>query len=158
MLYDNRAAPSQYKHAGCRHVEQFQPVAAGPTHVEHRAGEARRVDARVACHLQERLDKHRDFGRRLAFVAQRFEKSAFRLGACCGIGEPSYGANNLLAREFLMGRDGMEQVKAQEQDKKAPISQDEAKNWSEEVQKLTDQHIKLIDAALADKEKDIRQV
>jgi ribosome recycling factor len=55
-------------------------------------------------------------------------------------------------------RDGMEQVKAQEKDKKAPISQDEAKNWSEEVQKLTDQHIKLIDQVLADKEKDIRQV
>jgi ribosome recycling factor len=55
-------------------------------------------------------------------------------------------------------RDGMEQVKAQEKDKKAPISQDDAKTWSDEVQKLTDQYIKLVDQALADKEKDIRQV
>ena len=28
-------------------------------------------------------------------------------------------------------RDGMEQIKAQEKDKKTPISQDEAKTWSE---------------------------
>ena len=64
------------------------------------------------------------------------------------------------ARVAIRGvrRDGMEQAKAQEKDKKAPISQDEAKHWSEEVQKLTDSYIKQIDAALADKEKDIRQV
>ncbi len=55
-------------------------------------------------------------------------------------------------------RDGMEQVKAQEKDKKAPIGQDEVKNWSDEVQKLTDQYIKQVDSTLADKEKDIRQV
>ena len=55
-------------------------------------------------------------------------------------------------------RDGMEQIKAQEKDKKAPIGQDDAKNWSDEVQKLTDQYIKLVDTTLADKEKDIRQV
>jgi ribosome recycling factor len=55
-------------------------------------------------------------------------------------------------------RDGMEQVKAAEKDKKAPISQDEAKTWSDEVQKLTDQYIKAVDQALSDKEKDIRQV
>ena len=53
-------------------------------------------------------------------------------------------------------RDGMEQIKAQE--KKHAIGQDEAKDWSDEVQKLTDQYIKLVDRALADKEKDIRQV
>jgi ribosome recycling factor len=55
-------------------------------------------------------------------------------------------------------RDGMEQAKAAEKDKKAPISQDEAKMWSEEVQKLTDQYIRQIDQLLAEKEKDIRQV
>lgn len=55
-------------------------------------------------------------------------------------------------------RDGMETAKAQEKDKKAPISQDESKTWQDEVQKLTDQYIKLIDAALAEKEKDIRTV
>jgi ribosome recycling factor len=55
-------------------------------------------------------------------------------------------------------RDGMEQVKAQEKDKKAPIGQDEVKHWSDEVQKLTDQYIKQVDSTLAEKEKDIRQV
>ena len=55
-------------------------------------------------------------------------------------------------------RDGMEQIKAQEKDKKAPIGQDESKDWADEVQKLTDQYIKLVDTTLADKEKDIRQV
>ena len=55
-------------------------------------------------------------------------------------------------------RDGMEQIKAQEKDKKTPISQDEAKTWSAEVEKLTVQYIKSVDQILADKEKDIRQV
>ena len=55
-------------------------------------------------------------------------------------------------------RDGMEQIKHQEKDKKAPLSQDDAKHWSDEVQKLTDQYIKTVDQTLADKEKDIRQV
>jgi ribosome recycling factor len=53
-------------------------------------------------------------------------------------------------------RDGMEQIKAHE--KKHEIGEDMAKNWSDEVQKLTDQFIKKVDEALADKEKDIRQV
>jgi ribosome recycling factor len=53
-------------------------------------------------------------------------------------------------------RDGMETVKAWE--KKSEASQDEAKTWSEEIQKLTDQHIKTVDATLAEKEKDIRTV
>ena len=55
-------------------------------------------------------------------------------------------------------RDGMEQVKALLHDKKAPLSEDEAKRAQDEVQKLTDQYIKQVDAALAEKEKDIRQV
>jgi ribosome recycling factor len=53
-------------------------------------------------------------------------------------------------------RDGMEQIKAHE--KKHEIGEDLAKNWSDEVQKLTDQFIKKVDEAVADKEKDIRQV
>ena len=42
-------------------------------------------------------------------------------------------------------RDGMEQIKALEKDKKAPIGEDDAKRWSDEVQKLTDQYIKQVD-------------
>jgi ribosome recycling factor len=53
-------------------------------------------------------------------------------------------------------RDGMEQIKGHE--KKHEIGEDLAKDWAEEVQKLTDQFIKKVDEALADKEKDIRQV
>lgn len=53
-------------------------------------------------------------------------------------------------------RDGMEQIKTLE--KKHEIGEDLAKTWSDEVQKLTDQYVKRIDDALADKEKDIRQV
>jgi ribosome recycling factor len=53
-------------------------------------------------------------------------------------------------------RDGMEQVKGFE--KKHEIGEDVAKTWSDEVQKLTDLFIKKVDEALADKEKDIRQV
>lgn len=53
-------------------------------------------------------------------------------------------------------RDGMDQIKAHE--KKHDISEDDAADWSEQVQKLTDQFIMRIDELLADKEKDIRQV
>ena len=53
-------------------------------------------------------------------------------------------------------RDGMEQVKALE--KKATISKDDEKRWSDEVQKLTDQYVKKIDDALAEKDKEIKQV
>jgi ribosome recycling factor len=53
-------------------------------------------------------------------------------------------------------RDGMEQIKGFE--KKHEIGEDLAKNWQDDVQKLTDQYIKKIDESLADKEKDIRQV
>ncbi len=55
-------------------------------------------------------------------------------------------------------RDGMEQIKAMNADKKAPISDDEAKRAQDEVQKLTDQYIKQVDLLLAEKEKDIRAV
>lgn len=53
-------------------------------------------------------------------------------------------------------RDGMEQVKALQ--KKSEISEDEERDWSEQVQKLTDSYIKRVDELFAEKEKDIRQV
>ncbi len=53
-------------------------------------------------------------------------------------------------------RDGMERIKAFE--KKHEISEDDVKDWSDVVQKLTDQYIKRIDEALADKEREIKQV
>ncbi len=53
-------------------------------------------------------------------------------------------------------RDGMDQLKKMEKDGK--ISQDEHRGWSDKVQKLTDDHIKRIDEALAQKEKEILQV
>ncbi len=53
-------------------------------------------------------------------------------------------------------RDGMEQIKAAE--KKHEIGEDEAKTWSDEVQKLTDQYIKRVDEGLIDKEREIKQV
>lgn len=53
-------------------------------------------------------------------------------------------------------RDGMEQIKTFE--KKHEIGEDLAKDWSTEVQKLTDSYIKKVDETLAEKEKDIRQV
>lgn len=53
-------------------------------------------------------------------------------------------------------RDGMDDLKKQEKDKK--IGEDEHKTLSEKIQKLTDETIKKIDDALAHKEKEITQV
>lgn len=53
-------------------------------------------------------------------------------------------------------RDGMDQVKTLE--KKGEIGEDDLKNWSDEVQKLTDAFIKRIDEALTEKDREIRQV
>jgi len=53
-------------------------------------------------------------------------------------------------------RDGMELLKRLEKDKK--IGQDEQHKHGDELQKLTDAHIKEIDDALAAKEKEIMQV
>jgi ribosome recycling factor len=53
-------------------------------------------------------------------------------------------------------RDGMEQVAGWK--KKSEIGEDDAKRWSDEVQKLTDEYVKKVDQALADKEKDIKTV
>lgn len=53
-------------------------------------------------------------------------------------------------------RDGMEQLKRLE--KENEISEDEHRRKADEVQKLTDAHIKLIDETLAHKETEIMQV
>lgn len=53
-------------------------------------------------------------------------------------------------------RDGMDGLKKAE--KASEITQDEHKGRSDKVQQLTDQHIKIIDDTLAQKEKDIMQV
>ncbi len=56
----------------------------------------------------------------------------------------------------VVRRDGMEQIKALQ--KKHEISEDDERDWLEQVQKLTDEFIKRVDATLSEKEKDIRQV
>ncbi len=53
-------------------------------------------------------------------------------------------------------RDGMEALKKAEKDHK--ISQDEHRQKSDEVQKLTDRYVKQVDDALATKEKEIKTV
>lgn len=53
-------------------------------------------------------------------------------------------------------RDGMEQIKGLQ--KKHEISEDDERDWSDQVQKLTDDYIKRVDTSLTEKEKDIRQV
>lgn len=53
-------------------------------------------------------------------------------------------------------RDGMDMLKRKE--KEGEISQDEHRTLSDQIQKMTDTHIKKVDEALAAKEKDIMQV
>lgn len=53
-------------------------------------------------------------------------------------------------------RDGMDQLKKMEKD--GEISEDEQRDLSEKVQKLTDDHIKRIDESLKAKEEEIMQV
>lgn len=53
-------------------------------------------------------------------------------------------------------RDGMDKTKMAE--KKGEISQDDVKNWSDEIQKITDQYVSKIDDIFAEKERDIKQV
>jgi len=53
-------------------------------------------------------------------------------------------------------RDGMEAIKKSEKD--GDISEDESRRVHDQIQKLTDEHIELIDAALSDKEAEIMQV
>ena len=53
-------------------------------------------------------------------------------------------------------RDGMEMLKRME--KAGEISEDDHRLWGEEIQRLTDEHIKSLDEALAQKEEEILQV
>ena len=53
-------------------------------------------------------------------------------------------------------RDGNETLKRMEKDHE--ISEDEHRSMSQDLQKLTDDHVKMIDDALHEKEKDIMQV
>ena len=53
-------------------------------------------------------------------------------------------------------RDGMEMLKKMEKD--SEISKDEHHRWSDEIQSMTDSHIKKIDETLAQKEEEILQV
>ncbi len=53
-------------------------------------------------------------------------------------------------------RDGMDMLKRME--KNGDISKDEHHLWAEEIQKMTDEHIRKIDEALAQKEEEILQV
>lgn len=53
-------------------------------------------------------------------------------------------------------RDGMDHLKRMEKD--GDISQDDRRLYEDEIQELTDRHVKAIDDALSSKEKDIMQV
>ena len=53
-------------------------------------------------------------------------------------------------------RDGMENLKRMEKD--GELSQDEHRIWSDEIQEMTDAHIKQVDEALSHKEAEIMQV
>ncbi len=53
-------------------------------------------------------------------------------------------------------RDAMDALKKGEKD--GDLTEDEHKNWSEKVQKLTDEHIKKMDELLHGKEKEVMQV
>jgi ribosome recycling factor len=53
-------------------------------------------------------------------------------------------------------RDGIESARKMEKD--SLISEDERRDFENDIQKLTDDHVKMIDDALANKEKEITQV
>lgn len=53
-------------------------------------------------------------------------------------------------------RDGMDKTKAAE--KNGDISQDDVKDWSDQIQKITDQYVSKIDEIFTEKERDIKQV
>ena len=53
-------------------------------------------------------------------------------------------------------RDGIENARKMEKD--SLISEDERRDFENDIQKLTDEHIKIIDDSLANKEKEITQV
>ncbi len=53
-------------------------------------------------------------------------------------------------------RDGMESLKKLEKDKE--LSKDESHDRGEDIQKMTDSHVEVIDKMLAEKEQEILQV
>ncbi len=53
-------------------------------------------------------------------------------------------------------RDGMDRIKTFE--KKSDISEDDSKDWTEAVQKITDGYVRRIDDSLVEKEREIKQV
>jgi ribosome recycling factor len=53
-------------------------------------------------------------------------------------------------------RDGMDTLKRMEREHE--LSQDEQRMWSDEIQEMTDRHIKSIDETLAQKDSEIMQV
>ncbi len=53
-------------------------------------------------------------------------------------------------------RDGMDMLKKMEREHE--LSQDEHKVWGDEIQEMTDRHVKEIDQALAPKSEEIMQV
>ena len=53
-------------------------------------------------------------------------------------------------------RDGMDRIKTFE--KKSDISEDDSKDWTEAVQKLTDGYVRRIDDSFVEKEREIKQV
>ena len=53
-------------------------------------------------------------------------------------------------------RDGIEKIKTSEKDKL--IGQDESKKYQSEIEKITSDHIKLIDEALKNKEEDLKKI
>ncbi|GAB5469004.1 MAG: ribosome recycling factor [Rhodospirillales bacterium] len=53
-------------------------------------------------------------------------------------------------------RDGMDMLKKMEKD--GELSEDEQRLWADEVQELTDRHVKAVDETLASKEEEIMQV
>lgn len=53
-------------------------------------------------------------------------------------------------------RDGMDKLKKME--KSGDLSQDEQHDWGDEIQEMTDDYVKRIDATLVQKEQEIRQI
>ncbi len=66
-----------------------------------------------------------------------------------------YAEQNRIAIRNIR-RDGMDQIKKAE--KSSEMSKDEAKEWSDKIQSLTDKSIKSVDQMLLEKENEIMQV
>ena len=105
--------------------------------------------------LQRRMDG--------AMELLRKEFSGLRTGrASPALLEPirveAYGTAQPLNQVANVSIAGPGLLSVQVWDKKHEIGEDDAKHWHDEVQKLTDHYVKLVDTTLAEKEKDIRQV